>query len=87
MSAFSVFFNTFLAKKLPLIEGAVLFLHVFGFFAVLVPLWILGPRASARQVFTEFYNFFEWRSDFSASLAGMVAAILPLMGFDGAVHM
>jgi hypothetical protein len=35
----AVLFNTLLAKKLPLVEGLVLILHVSGFFAILIPLW------------------------------------------------
>lgn len=51
---FSVIFNTFLVKKLPLVEGIVLIVHIFGFFAVLITLWILGPRGNALDVFTTF---------------------------------
>ena len=32
VSAFSVLFNTVLARKLPLIEALVLIIHIFGFF-------------------------------------------------------
>jgi choline transport protein len=37
--AFSVFFNTFLAQRLALVEGIVLVLHVFGFFGIMITLW------------------------------------------------
>ena len=37
----AVLFNTLLAKKLPLVEGLVLILHVSGFFAILIPLWFV----------------------------------------------
>lgn len=40
----AVIFNTLLAKKLPLVEGLVLVLHVGGFFAILIPLWFVTPR-------------------------------------------
>jgi len=39
----AVIFNTLLAKKLPLVEGLVLILHVGGFFAILIPLWLVTP--------------------------------------------
>jgi choline transport protein len=39
----AVVFNTLLAKKLPLVEGLVLVLHVGGFFAILIPLWFVVP--------------------------------------------
>ena len=37
----AVIFNTLLAKKLPLVEGLVLILHIGGFFAILIPLWFV----------------------------------------------
>lgn len=49
VATFSVFFNTFLVKRLPLVEGIVLILHIFGFFGVLITLWVLGPRARPRK--------------------------------------
>jgi len=35
--ASSIIFNTFLAVRLPLIEGVVLVLHLCGIFAIVVP--------------------------------------------------
>jgi hypothetical protein len=37
-----------------LAEGIVLFLHVFGFFAFLLTLWIMADHAPAKEVFTTF---------------------------------
>jgi amino acid transporter len=51
---FCQLFNTFLARRLPLVEGVVLVLHLGGFVAILVPLWVLGERSEAREVFTTF---------------------------------
>ena len=87
VASFSVFFNTFLAKKLPLVEGIVLIIHVFGFFAVIVTLWVLGPRGDAAQVFTTFNNFGDWNSDATSALVGILAVMIPLLGADAAVHM
>jgi choline transport protein len=86
VSAFSVFFNTFLAKKLPLVEGIVLVVHIFGFIAILIPLWILAPRSDAKQVFTQFNNG-GWNSNGTSTLVGILAAMIPLLGADAAVHM
>lgn len=47
-------FNMFFAQHLPLAEGIVLFLHVFGFFAFLFTLWIMADHAPAKDVFTKF---------------------------------
>lgn len=38
VAATAILFNTFFAKKLPLIEGVILIIHVFGFFGILVHL-------------------------------------------------
>ena len=87
VAGFAVVFNTVLAKKLPLIEGVVLVIHIFGFFAILVPLWVLGPRGDARTVFTEFSNFTGWNSAGTATIVGVLGAILPLLGGDAPVHL
>lgn len=51
---FCQLFNTFLANNLPLVEGIVLILHIGGFFAILIPLWVLGERSDTKEVFTTF---------------------------------
>ena len=87
VSAFSTFFNTYLANKLSLIEGIVLIVHVFGFFAVLVTFWVLGPRGDAHDVFFQFTNKGGWNSDGTSALVGTLAPMLALLGADAAVHM
>lgn len=87
VAAFSVLFNTVLARKLPLIEALVLIIHVFGFFGILVTLWVLSPRADAHTVFTEFSDGGNWGSKGGSTLVGILAGILPLLGADAAVHM
>ncbi|KAJ5836202.1 Amino acid/polyamine transporter I [Penicillium robsamsonii] len=47
----ALMFNTFLAQKLPLIEGIILIVHCFGFFGILIPLWVLSPKVPASEVF------------------------------------
>lgn len=87
VAAFAVLFNTLLARKLPLIESVVLVIHLFGFFGVLVTLWVLSPRADAKAVFTEFNDGGGWGSLGGSTLLGVVAGIIPLLGADAAVHM
>jgi amino acid transporter len=87
VAAFSLIFNTFLAKKLPLVEGILLLVHVCGFFAILVPLWALAPRANASDVFTTFYNGGDWNSLGTSTLVGLLAAVISLTGSDSAAHM
>lgn len=52
----TVFFNTVVISLLPTIEVLILILHVVGFFAILIPLVILGPHGSASDVFNTFLN-------------------------------
>lgn len=87
IAALSVLFNTFLARKLPLIEACILVIHVFAFFGVLVTLWVLSPRADTKAVFTQFSDGGGWGSLGSSALVGILAGVLPLLGADAAVHM
>lgn len=83
----AILFNTFFAKKLPLIEGIILIIHVFGFFGILIPLWALSPRQSAEVVFTQFTNAYAWPTQGVACLVGIIGPIYSLIGPDSAVHM
>ncbi|GAB7365931.1 hypothetical protein MBLNU230_g7259t1 [Neophaeotheca triangularis] len=87
VALFATFFNTYGAKKLPLLEGLVLVFHVFGWFAIIIPLWVLAPKASATQVFTEFSNNGGWNSIGTACFVGTVSATASFAGSDAAVHL
>ena len=79
---FSLFFNTVGAKHLPLFESMILFLHVFGFFAILIPLWVLAPKVPAKVVFTEFSNYGGWSSVGAACIIGQLTAVGSVGGSD-----
>lgn len=54
VASVALMFNTFLAQKLPIIEGIILIIHVFGFFSILIVLWVLArhprrPKSSAQS--------------------------------------
>lgn len=87
VAIFSVLFNTFLARKLPKIEIAMLVCHVVGFFAILIPLWVCGPHNSAADVFTKFTNSGGWPSTGLSCLVGLTAPVFSLIGPDSTVHM
>lgn len=55
-------FNIFLARHLPLVEGIILVLHLAGFVAILVPLWVMAPRTPSSQVWTSFADGGSWGS-------------------------
>ncbi|KAE8391712.1 amino acid transporter [Aspergillus alliaceus] len=79
--------NTWLGMILPVIEVLILILHVLGFFAVLIPIIYLGPRADARSVFLLSYNFGGWHDITLSTLIGLKGIVAAFLGTDGAVHM
>ncbi|KAK3710108.1 hypothetical protein LTR37_010539 [Vermiconidia calcicola] len=84
--AFAVFFNTFLAKQLPMMEVLLLIFHVCGFFCVLIPLLILSKRSPSDKVWTEFFDS-GWGSYGTSTLVGIIANVIPFLGADAAAHM
>jgi len=79
-------FNTVLAKKLPLIEGILVFLHLIGVVLV-IPLWVLSPIRKGGSVLTEYYNGGGWSSNGVSTMIGMLPVALSLLGLDCSVHM
>ncbi|GIZ48779.1 hypothetical protein CKM354_001182600 [Cercospora kikuchii] len=87
LGLFGTFFNTFGAKRLPLLEGIVLCLTIFGFFSVYVPLWVLAPKVPAKEAFTQFSNFGGWPSIGTACIVGQLTAGAAFVGSDAPVHL
>ncbi|KAK8092543.1 hypothetical protein PG999_014742 [Apiospora kogelbergensis] len=87
IATFSVFFNAALARKLPLVEAGLLSIHVLGFVAIMVVLWVLAPRTPASEVFTNFNDGNHWGSMGLSVMIGSMASVYPLLGADAAVHM
>lgn len=83
VACFSIIFNTVAAKQLPMVEGLVLIFHVFGFFAILIPLWVLAPRTPAHTVFLEFSDNGKWGNIGLACLIGMLSPVFTLLGKPG----
>lgn len=83
---FAVIFNTILAVRLPLVEGVILMLHIAGFFAVFIPLWVLSPRAHP-DVLLSFTNNGGWPSQGIATMIGLTTPLTALIGYDCSVHM
>ncbi|KAK5706031.1 hypothetical protein LTR97_001017 [Elasticomyces elasticus] len=84
---FAILFNMFAINKMPLIEGLVVTIHIFGFFAFVVIFWVLGPREPASRVFTEFQDQNGWGSYGLATLVAVVGPSSALIGADAAVHL
>lgn len=89
IALFAAGFNTFLAKRLPMFEGIVLFAHLLGFFCVMIPLWVLAPKVPLREVFGApgFADFGGWGSIGAACVVGQLAASSAFVGVDSAAHM
>ncbi|KAL1645963.1 hypothetical protein SLS61_008074 [Didymella pomorum] len=79
--------NTVLVRKLPLLEGFGLVLHVFGFFAFVVVLWVMGPRADTVTTWTKFEDPSGWGNTGLATLVGILGPKLTLGDPDLAIHL
>ena len=79
--------NTYGARKLPILEGIVLGVQVVGFFSIIVPLWVLAPKAPASEVFGSFSNNGGWSSIGAACFVGSITVTASFGGSDAAFHM
>ena len=88
LAALGAFCNVFLARRIPLMEGVVLIFHVVGFFAVMIPLWVLAPMVPHSQVWgaEAFANYGGWSSIGAACVVGQLAASASLVGADSAAQ-
>jgi amino acid transporter len=84
---FAIVWNTVLVRKLPLLEGVIVILHVFGFFAFLVVLWVMGPKSDSKTVWTDFEDNGNWGSVGLSCLVGMTGPVITLIGADSACHL
>ena len=81
-----ILFNTVFARKLPLVEGILVFCHVLGV-VIVIPLLVLSPRRTGSGPAIEFWNPNGWNSAGTASMIGMLSTIVSLIGFDCSIHM
>lgn len=78
---FVVFVNTRLAHYMPKVEAFFFFIHVLGFFAILVPLVVLAPaKSSATEVFTVFTNGGEFPTTGLSFFVGLSGAMFAFIG-------
>ena len=76
---FAVFINSVTSRALARFEGVSLVLHIFGFFAVLIPLVSLGPHGDGT-IFTTFLNEGDWSTQALSFFVGLPAAVNSLIG-------
>jgi amino acid transporter len=87
ISSFAIVFNIYLARRLPGIEGTVFTLYMIMFFVVFVILLVMGPRSSAKEIFTDFQDNAGWGSIGTACFVGVSGPVITLIGADSSVHM
>jgi choline transport protein len=87
VTLFCIFFNTVLIRRLPLIEGIALTLHVLGFFTFVIILWVMGPRQDPVTVFTSFEDNNGWGNLGLATLVGLLSPITTIIGADSVCHL
>jgi len=67
--------NIWGARDLPMIQNILLVVHVFGFLAVIIVLWVMAPRNSAKVAFTQFTNEGGWPTMGLSLMVGQISAI------------
>lgn len=72
---------------LPWLEGVMFILHIAGFLAILLPLWIIGDKTPAEKVFFTFEDNAGWGSVGLSCLVGILGPTVTLVGGDSAVHL
>ncbi|KAF2277833.1 amino acid transporter [Westerdykella ornata] len=82
-------FNTFFSKRLPLVEGVIVVLHVVGFFAVIIPLWVMSDRSTSNtaDVFSLFQDNMMWGNVPLSTIVGLTGAASSFVGIEAAAHM
>ena len=65
---------------IPAVQSPLLFLHVAGFLAVIIVLWVMAPHQPASAVFTEFSNEGGWPSMGVSLMVGQITAIYASLG-------
>lgn len=77
---FAVFINAVVSSMLPKFEGLILILHILGFFAILLPLTVLGPHGDAKFVFSTFANQGGWPTQGLSFFVGMIGNVFAFVG-------
>ncbi|KAF1949616.1 GABA permease-like protein, partial [Byssothecium circinans] len=84
---FAVIINIAAGWLLPKFEGALLVLHILGFFGILIPLLTLGPKSDPQEVFTSFSNLGGWSTQGLSFCIGIMGSVFAFVGGDGPIHL
>lgn len=83
---FSYAINAAVGSLLAKFEGLVLVLHILGFFAVILPLLLLSPHGSAKDVFETWVNAGLWQTQGLSFSVGIIGNVFAFLGGDCAIH-
>ena len=86
VTAFAVFINVLASTVLPKFEGFILVLHIVGYFAILLPLLVLGEHQDPHQVFSLWLNLGKLPTQGTSFMVGLLGPVFVFLGADGAVH-
>ncbi|KAK5720311.1 hypothetical protein LTR15_007585 [Elasticomyces elasticus] len=75
------------SKALPYWQNPVGAIHILGFFAYIIPIWVNAPKATHRDVWLTFENNGGWSSLGLSALVGQLTGISGFAGLDACVHM
>lgn len=79
--------NTAVGTLLAKFEGLVFFLHILGFFGVLLPMVLLkSEHASTEDVFNTFANLGDWQTQGLSMCIGILGIVFAFVGGDSAIH-
>ncbi|GAB7357407.1 hypothetical protein MBLNU459_g8341t2 [Dothideomycetes sp. NU459] len=79
--------NIWGARMMPVLQNLMLILHVLGFLVIIVCIWVLAPRNTAKTVFTTFSNGGGWSTMGLSLMVGQISAIYACICSDAAAHM
>ncbi|KAH8652625.1 putative GABA permease [Tricladium varicosporioides] len=79
--------NTAIGSLLAKFEGLVLVVHLLGFFAIMLPMVLLGEHTSSEAVFGTFVNLGGWKTQGLSFCVGISGSVFAFLGGDGAIHL
>lgn len=80
-------FNIVGVRFLPLVETFALILHLAGFFAYIIPVWVMGESSPGSVIWTEFLNEGGWASIGGSTLVGLITPVTALIASDCCCHL
>ena len=83
--AVALFTTTYLGRLFPKFEAIVLVLHIVGFFAILITMVYLSPKAAPSDVFGLFINGGGFSTDAQSFLVGTVSVMFNFIGMISSV--